>query len=107
MRQNPKSYYEANEAWVVSNSYFTIAASELARKSKVKLVDRDQLIDFILVLNPNSEKPSPSKIIHSVSASHDSTCSRCGSPMVLRIGKRGNFLGCSSFLKCHNTKSVG
>jgi restriction system protein len=102
-----KSYYQADEAWVVSNSYFTKAAKELAQKGSVLLVDRDTLIDFILVLNPVSKKPDPSTITKSVASSSTDTCSKCGSPIVLKTGKRGEFLGCSSFPKCRNTKSVG
>ncbi|MEH7480697.1 restriction endonuclease [Neobacillus drentensis] len=101
-----KSYYQAEEAWVVSNSYFTKAARELASKGQVLLVDRDELIDYILILNPGSTKPVPSKRIHSDSSSSNETCSKCGSPMVLRTGKRGEFLGCSSFPKCRNTKNL-
>ncbi|MFJ7724779.1 restriction endonuclease [Neobacillus sp. NPDC097160] len=102
-----KSYYSGDEAWVVTNRYFTKAARELARKSSVIMVDRDVLIDLILVLNSTDEKPNPEKNIQSVSSMTDFTCSRCGSPMVLRTGKRGEFLGCSNFPKCRNTKNVG
>ncbi|MEH7306619.1 restriction endonuclease [Neobacillus drentensis] len=101
-----KSYYKADEAWVVSNSYFTKAAKELAQKGNVMLVDRETLIDFILVLNPASEKPESATLTTSVSSSTNGTCSKCGSPMVLRTGKRGEFLGCSGFPKCRITKDL-
>jgi restriction system protein len=42
---------------------------------------------------PNSESPALK-------------CSRSGSPMVLRTGKRGSFYGCSKFPKCRYTKDV-
>ncbi|NHC41057.1 hypothetical protein G6549_13865 [Bacillus sp. MM2020_1] len=100
-----KSYYKADEAWVVSNSYFTKAAKELAKKGSVMLVDRDTLIDFILVLNP-SEKPESAKLSISVTASTYGNCSKCGSPMVLKTGKRGDFVGCSSFPKCRSTMNL-
>jgi restriction system protein len=102
-----KSYYTAQEAWVVSNSYFTKAAKALAQKSNVLLVDRDELIDSIPTINPTSKKPSPLQPMKTVPCNHDSTCSKCGSPMILKNGKRGEFLGCSSFPKCRNTKNVG
>lgn len=44
-----KLHYGANEAWVVTNSFFTKAASELARSNKVKLVNRDELIEILLL----------------------------------------------------------
>jgi hypothetical protein len=31
-------------------------------------------------------------------------CSRCGNPMKLINGKRGRFLGCSQYPRCHSTR---
>jgi restriction system protein len=42
-----KTYYRANEAWIVTNNNFTKNACDLAKKSGVKLVDRGQLIHFM------------------------------------------------------------
>lgn len=101
-----KSYYQADEAWVVSNNYFTKAARGLADKGQVLLVDRDELVEYILLLNPGSATQVPSKMIQSKSSSFNGTCSKCGSPMIVRKGKRGEFLGCSSFPKCRNTMDL-
>lgn len=49
-----KTYYEGTEAWVVTNSYFTKAAKELASKLGVKLIDREELITIILKMNPSA-----------------------------------------------------
>jgi len=40
--------YDADEAWVVTNSYFTKQATKLAEINEVYLIDRDELIDIIL-----------------------------------------------------------
>lgn len=40
-------YYNGTDAWVVSNSYFTKAAIELAERNEVYLIDRDELIKMI------------------------------------------------------------
>lgn len=40
--------YEATQAWVVTNSYFTKQAEKLAETNDVYLIDRDELIDMIL-----------------------------------------------------------
>lgn len=40
--------YDATEAWVVTNSYFTKQAIKLANINDVYLVDRKELIDMIL-----------------------------------------------------------
>lgn len=46
-----KGYYEAHVAMVVTNSYFTNQAKELARKVGVVLVDRDRLSEMIVAGN--------------------------------------------------------
>ncbi|MBI5245123.1 MAG: type I DNA topoisomerase [Elusimicrobia bacterium] len=33
-------------------------------------------------------------------------CNKCGSPMWMRLGKRGHFLACSAFPKCRNIKPL-
>lgn len=40
--------YEATEAWVVTNSYFTKQAIQLADSNDVYLIDRNDLIELIL-----------------------------------------------------------
>ena len=37
----------------------------------------------------------------------DEVCEKCGSPMVMRLSRRGRFLACSAFPKCRNTRPVG
>jgi DNA topoisomerase-1 len=36
----------------------------------------------------------------------DEICEKCGSPMVIKIGRFGKFLACSNFPKCKNTKPI-
>lgn len=43
-----KGYYNAQEAWVITNNYFTSQAIRLAHATNVKLVDRSMLVDMIL-----------------------------------------------------------
>jgi NAD(P)H dehydrogenase (quinone) len=33
-------------------------------------------------------------------------CDKCGSPMVIRVGKNGKFYGCSAFPQCRNTRPL-
>jgi DNA topoisomerase-1 len=35
----------------------------------------------------------------------DLTCERCGSPMVIKWGRRGEFIACSNYPDCRNTKN--
>lgn len=39
-----KSHYDADQAWVVTNSYYTAAAKNLSKSNNVRLIDRDQLM---------------------------------------------------------------
>jgi DNA topoisomerase-1 len=36
----------------------------------------------------------------------DQVCDKCGSPMVIRSGRRGRFLACSAYPKCKNTRPL-
>lgn len=97
--------YEANEAWVVTNSTFTKAAVELAKVNDVILVDRDKLVELI-----NQEKiglvqqPDPIEVKRSIKAEIKDKCEECGSTMVLRNSKNGVFMGCSQYPSCTFTK---
>lgn len=42
------NYYKASKAMVVTNSYFSKAAIELAQSNNVEMVDRDRLVDILL-----------------------------------------------------------
>lgn len=101
-----KSYYSADEAWVVSNSYFTKAARDLADKSDVRLVDRDRLIDSILAMNSDIHKPVLEEQVETIEIDQATKCIKCGSDMVVRKGKRGAFLGCNSFPRCRFTMDI-
>lgn len=46
-----KAIYAATEAWVVTNSYYTDPAKELAKANGVKLWDRDRLIAELSKIN--------------------------------------------------------
>ena len=40
-----KSHYNADDAWVVTNSHFSEAAEQLARENNVRLIDRDEFLE--------------------------------------------------------------
>jgi restriction system protein len=45
------AHYKANEAWVVTNSYYTEAARRLAQSNNVRLIGRKELINMSLQMN--------------------------------------------------------
>ncbi|QHZ49924.1 restriction endonuclease [Paenibacillus larvae] len=99
-----KNYYGASEAWVLSNRDYTEAASKLAKSNGVRLIGRNELIGMILKMNPESV-PKPKQVIQE-NPTPRLTCNRCGRPMVIRKGPRGEFYGCTGFPKCRTTKAV-
>lgn len=48
-----KQHYKADKAMVVTNSYFTKSAVQIAKSNNVELIYRDKLIKMILNRNPN------------------------------------------------------
>ncbi|WP_226036119.1 restriction endonuclease [Aquibacillus saliphilus] len=46
-----KSYYKADECWVITNRFFTEQGKILAASNQVRLVDRKQLMKWILKEN--------------------------------------------------------
>ncbi|GGI16592.1 restriction endonuclease [Gottfriedia solisilvae] len=49
------SHYKAREAWVVSNSFYTQAAINLAKSNNVRLIDRKELIEQSLAIKNASK----------------------------------------------------
>jgi DNA topoisomerase-1 len=48
--------------------------------------------------NPQPQKPKPIPT--------EIACEECGSPMLIRTGRSGKFLGCSNYPKCKSTKPL-
>ncbi|WLR53786.1 restriction endonuclease [Mesobacillus subterraneus] len=53
-----KHFYNCQEAYVITNSYFTENAQILAKKHKVELIDRDRLFDLVESVNGSSNNNS-------------------------------------------------
>ena len=93
-----KAYYKADKCMVVTNSYFTKNAVELARSNNVELWDRTRLIiEFNITKDMLSE--TFGKCI-----TNKRICKRCGADMKLKGGKYGKFYGCSNYPKCNYTE---
>ncbi|GEM_PF-352657 len=88
-----RSHYGAQEAWVVTNQYYKSSAIQLARSNDVKLINRDDLIDLILQVNPEMQEAH-----HRVNSGR--ACRNCGQPMNLIQGTERSFYRCNEFPKC-------
>ncbi len=93
--------FEVNDALVlhfddIFNTEFTARMEDDLDKIAQKTTD------YLAVMN---EFYGPfAKTLEKAQAEHnensDLKCPKCGSPLVVRVGKRGRFLGCSSYPDC-------
>ena len=96
-------YYKAEQAIVITNSYYTNAAESLAKACKVKLIDRKALIQFINKINPSVEAST----IRQTVEPEQRKCPICEGTLVQRMSKTGNmFMGCTNFPRCQYTDNV-
>ncbi|MED4654665.1 restriction endonuclease [Bacillus pseudomycoides] len=84
-----KAYYKADEAWIVTNSFYTKQAEELAKPCQVKLIDRFEL---------QNEQVNPA----------ERKCPVCKNQLVIRYSKKNDnkFFGCSQFHSCTHTERI-
>lgn len=92
------SYYRASKGFVVSNSYFTKSAWELAKTGNIELWDRNSLIHNFNIETACKEQ--------NLKADDIKICPRCGSKLIKREGKNGAFYGCISYPKCRYTENI-
>ncbi|WP_420541203.1 restriction endonuclease [Priestia filamentosa] len=97
-----QAYYKADEAWVITNSFFTKSARALAEACNVQLFDRKALQELILEVNPTQ---TAEKVYREVEP-EPRKCPTCGKSLVVRQGKKNRFLGCSSFPQCRHTEAI-
>ena len=105
-----KAYYNANQAIVATNNFFTSNAINLAKSSGVELFDRNKLLQLISKEDITTSKSSSDvgDTAHRQFATEPSAlmCPRCGRKLVVRNGKNGRFYGCSGFPNCRYTKNM-
>nr|WP_227004148.1 MULTISPECIES: restriction endonuclease [Salicibibacter] len=97
-------FYQAQEAWVVTNSFYTASACKLAQACGVHLLDRWRLQQFIVNVNPEM---TAQKVYENVEPARRN-CPLCGSPLVVRSHQENTrrFFGCSSFPNCRHTEPL-
>ena len=97
-----KTFFNAQEAWVITNSKFTKSAKTLAKGCNVKLLDRIDLQRFITKVNPDV---TAKEIYHQVEPTKR-MCPECGQSLVVREANQSKFFGCSSFPSCRHTEQI-
>ncbi|PGR92359.1 restriction endonuclease [Bacillus pseudomycoides] len=99
-----KAYYKADEAWIVTNSFYTKQAEELAKACQVKLIDRFELQNLINKVNPEQK----AKDVYEQVNPAERKCPVCKNQLVIRYSKKNDnkFFGCSQFPSCTHTEAV-
>ncbi|RJX40848.1 hypothetical protein D3P09_02160 [Paenibacillus pinisoli] len=111
------NHYGATEAWVVTNADYTEQAYTLAKSNGVRLINRQQLIEMILEINPETSKmPVAKQIVEHpveelveqplITELDNDECPKCGYMLVKRKSSRGEFYGCMNFPKCRHTVDI-
>lgn len=95
-------YHNADESWVITNSYFTKSAMKLAKPCNVKLKDRYALTKWILSIQTDTTPTQAKK--ENIS---NRSCPNCNHELKIRNSKNGNeFIGCSNYPICKYTESL-
>lgn len=96
-----KGYYKANTCKVVTNNYFTANAKNLAVSSNVELWDRTKLLEIMSKSNGSNIAKDITKEVNL-----NKRCPKCGSELIMKNGKYGDFLGCINYPKCKYTRNI-
>ncbi|MGW7813686.1 restriction endonuclease [Staphylococcus xylosus] len=95
-------YHNADESWVITNSYFTKSAIKLAKPCNVILKDRYALTKWILSIQSDTTPQKAKK--RNIS---NRSCPNCNHELKIRNSKTGNeFIGCSNYPKCKYTENL-
>lgn len=85
-------YHNANEAWIVTNSFYTKSATELGSACDIVMKDRNTLSKWIIKINTDYSKSK--------------NCPICHNELVVRQSNNGQFFGCSNYPKCKYTENI-
>ncbi len=85
------------KAYFITTNKFTLEAERFAADKPIELIDGQSLIKYVKMAYKDGEL---------ITQTSNKTCTKCGNDMVERSGRRGKFLGCSTYPKCRHTESI-
>ncbi len=101
-----RAHYKATKAMVVTSSGFTDQAVQLARSNAVELWDGERLSREFDLTGRLAVSPPAVGEPAAMATEAPVICPACGSPMVRRNGRYGEFWGCSKYPACRGTRPV-
>jgi len=87
---------------IINVKYTAEMENALDKISEGNMVWNDEVKDFYSAFKPLLEN-ADEKMIRMYPKETDKICPKCGSPLVIRNGRFGEFIACSAFPKCHYT----
>lgn len=99
--------------YVITSGQFTKDAIAFARDNHIVLVDGNALNQiFRETPKPSPQTSKPASFSSPTGKNVDTTCPKCGNPLVVRIARKGaragqKFYGCSNYPSCRFSKTIG
>lgn len=88
----------SGKGYFITTNKFTLEAEKFAEDKPIELIDGHRLIEYIKLAQVNNN-------ISPITKHVNEKCPQCGSDLVRRSGKRGEFFGCTKYPKCKFTKN--
>ena len=105
------NHYGAASGMVITNSYFTQQAVNLALSNSIELWDRKKLIQFFSQNNGREMAEESNKhfdVNEPVYETEENSteCPACGKNLIIRNGRKGKFWGCTGYPVCRFTRDA-
>lgn len=87
------------KGYFITTNKFTLEAEKFAEDKSIELIDGYRLIEYIRLSESEND-------IVPVKKEESKKCPLCGSNLVKRVGKYGEFYGCHNYPKCKFTQKI-
>ena len=92
---------------IIDETYTARLEEELDEVEEGKLEWRDLMREFSVKFNKDLEKAGKEMVeVKRAGVETDEKCENCGSPMVIKFGRFGEFLACTNYPECKTTKEM-
>ena len=108
--------HRANNGIVVCSNGFTDEAKNFAEKTRIELVGPKELVKLISSVQEKSNEKFEDLLElnqsqGTIGVNDSNACPKCGSPMVIRVAKRGahkgeSFYGCKRYPMCRGIRKI-
>lgn len=94
-------HFADGTGYFITTNVFTAEAELFAKDKPIELIDGNKLISYIRMAEKKEQK---NKTNNTTVAGN--LCPKCGGTLVRRVGKYGDFWGCSEYPRCDYTADI-